>query len=505
MLLKEQPLEFHARQIRKTGERNWDILTSIPYIRLITASVFALVVLVGLIKSMTIGTNTPLLLPLLATILSTIAILVIDFREKYGTTYMRIGFHVGMLVFLCAFPILAPESIKSFDEIARFTAGLSLVLCIIGFELGYWLLRTVFGIPQRKAPFILVANNFAWTNRLLFLGLALYALYLTYAVASSGRSLYSMLFVLRGSLTVNYDEVIINADENRNQIAGVISNGRYMAAAAATILLLSPNPFRFPVAKAMAWLALIMNAFVGLNSGSGGSRSSFLLSAVPLITTAWMYAGTYNSIRQLRPLLAVIFLVLTYLSFQFLTSNRNQGILTEDNAGMRLENVDVADTGMFNAFAIYSDYEMVISGFPDKEAFQNGASIVPIVLGWVPRRLWSDKPYPFTHVANKIVGFDIRNVSIAAGFPAEGYGNFGYLGVVLWAALFGMACAFADYKLTNLRPGHPLSLVMRGMMAVWAAILVRGGTAEMFNMGLFPIGFMWVCLYFSDPKLRNTT
>ena len=49
-------------------------------------------------------------------------------------------------------------------------------------------------------------------------------------------------------------------------------------------------------------------------------------------------------------------------------------------------------------------------------------------------------------------------------------------------------------------PIHPLALALRGMMAVWAAIIVRGGTAEMFYTGLFPIGFMWICLYFSEPR-----
>jgi oligosaccharide repeat unit polymerase len=505
MVLKEQQIATQLRRTAETGKRNWDILTNIPYIRVITSIIFALVVLVGLIKSLTIGVATPFLLPLLAVTLSTLSLLFIDFREKFGTTYMRIGFHVGMLVFLCAYPVLVPEAIKSYDENVRFTAGLSLVLCIIFFEMGYWVLRTTFGVPQPRTPFLLLANNYSWTNRLLFLGLALFALFLTYAVASTGRSLYSILFVLRSTLAVNQDEVMINADENRNQIAYLIANGRFMAAAAATILLLSPNPLRFPVAKTTAWIALVVNAFYGLNSGSGGSRSSFLLSAVPLITTAWIYAGTYPAVRQFRPVLAIAFLILTYLGFQYLTSNRNQGMFSDEEAGMRLDTVEVYDTGMFNAFAIYSDYEMVIGGFPNIVEFQNGASIVPIVLGWVPRRFWPDKPYPFTHAANKVVGFDVKTVSIAAGFPAEGYGNFGYAGVILWAAVFGMLCAFADYRLTNLRPGHPLSLVIRGMMAVWAAILVRGGTAEMFYMGVFPIGFMWVCLYFSDPRLRKTT
>lgn len=505
--LHEQPRQpapvFHKPLENST--RKWDILTDIPYVRLITSIIFGLVVLIGLVKSLTIGTSTPFLLPLLATVLSTIAILVIDFREKYGTTYMRIGFHVGVLVFLSAYPMLSPETIPSIDENVRFIAGLSLVLCVIGFELGYWFLRTITGFPKPKSPFILVANNYAWTNRLLFIGIAMYALYMTYAVASSGRSLYSMLFVLRGSMQINHDEVIINADENRNQIAGIVSYGRYMAAAAASILLLAPNPFRLPVYKTLAWLVLLMNAFVGLNSGSGGSRSSFMLSAVPLLTTAWIYAGTYKSVRQVRPVLALLLLFGAFFGVQYLSSSRNQGAIIGDDVNVRFDQVELGDTSSLSAFAIYKDYEIIIGGFPEKAPFQNGASLAPIVIGWIPRRLWPDKPYPFTHIANQIMGFDVRVVSIAAGFPAEGYGNFGYLGVVVWGALFGMACGFADYRLTNLRPGHPLSLVMRGMMAVWAAILVRGGTAEMFYMGVFPIGFMWVCLYFSDPRVRTST
>jgi hypothetical protein len=79
------------------------------------------------------------------------------------------------------------------------------------------------------------------------------------------------------------------------------------------------------------------------------------------------------------------------------------------------------------------------------------------------------------------------------------------MGGFLWGALMGLACGFADYRLSNIRPGHPLALGMRGMMAVWAALLVRGGTPEMFYMGLFPIGFMWICLYFSQPRFAQST
>lgn len=504
-----QSMYGDPREVRRapiaTSTRKWDILTEIPYVRIISVIVIALLVLIGLIRSMTSATATPMLLPLLSTVVSAIALLVIDFKERYGTTYMRIGFHAGMLIFLCAYPILAPESIRAFDENVRFTAGMALVLCTIGFELGYWSFRSLTGTPVQKAPFILVANNYSWTNRLLFMGIALYALFMIYAIASSGRSLYSLFFVLRGVLSVNQEEVLISADENRNQIAMLFSYGRYMAAAAATILILAPNPYHFPVSKGIAWFALILNAFIGLNQGSGGSRSTFLLSAVPLLTTAWIYAGTYRSVKQLRPAVALLLMFLVYFGFQYLSTQRDMGVIQGDNVEFAVDRVDLYESKSFSAFIIYPDYETVIGGFPGKVEFQNGASIIPIVIGWVPRRFWLDKPYPFSNIANQIVGYDVKAVSIAAGLPAEGYGNFGLPGAILWGALMGLACAFADFRLSNLRPGHPLGLAMRGMMAVWAAIMVRGGTAEMFYMGVFPIGFMWICLYFSEPRLRKSS
>lgn len=483
----------------------WRILTDIPYVRLAAVTVMALVILIGFVRSLTSGSVTPLLFPVMASVLSAVAILLIDMKEIYGTTYMRIGFHAGMLIFLTSFPILAPETLPIVDETVRFTAGMSLVLCVIGFEIGYWTLRSISGVAKPKSPYILVANNYSWVHRLLFLGIAMYALFLIYSAASSGRSFFSTFFVLRGTTMGNTDDIVINADENKNSIALLLSYGRYMAAAAATILILAPNPFHFNTNKTIAWLALMGCAFIGMNSASGGSRTSFLLSSVPFLTTLWIYSGTIKSIRQFRPLLVIVILLVVLFGFQYLAANREMGIVQEDQVRFNIEKVDMLDTSSLNAFGIYSDYENVVGAFPEKYEFQNGASIVPIVLGWVPRRFWPDKPYPFTRIASALRGFGLYATSISCGLPAEGYGNFGYPGVLLWGALMGLACAFADYRMSNLRPGHPLALCMRGMMAVWAAIIVRGGTAEMFYMGAFPIGFMWICLYFSEPRQLKTT
>jgi hypothetical protein len=481
--------------------RRWQLLTDIPQIKLITGAIIAAVALIGLLRSITFGGQSPMLLPLLTALVSAVSVIVFDMRQRYGTTYMRLGFHGGILVFLTAVPIVSPETIGNADEQVRFTAGITLLLCMIGFEVAYWYVRTVSGAPRPMREFVLVPKNYTWVTRLLFVGLMAYAVFVTYAVASSGRSLYTMMFALRGRVEVDINEAMILPDETKNQIAFLLAYGRYMAAAAACILLLAPNPFRFPIHHLVCWFALLLCAFVGLNSGGGGSRGSFMLSAVPLLTTVWMFTGNYQTLRQLRPVFACLLVLSVLFGFQYLTAFRDQGNIQEVETNF--EKVDLADSRLVAAFSIYKDYEIIVGGFPDKAAFQNGASIVPLLIGWVPRRFWPDKPYPFTSIANRILGLQTQDVSIAASLPGEGYGNFGVAGGLIWGALMGLACAFADFRLSNIRPGHPLALGMRGMMAVWAALIVRGGTPEMFYMGAFPIGFMWICLYFSQPRFES--
>lgn len=491
----------------QASSSHWRILTEIPYARLAIVIVMSLVLLVGFIRSLTFGSMTSLFWwPILATVLSTVAILLIDLKGRYGTTYTRIGFHAGILIFLTGFPILAPETLSKIDESVRTTAGIVLVLCVLGFEIGYWSFRLFLGVPKAKSPYVLIANNYLWAHRLLYFGIALYALYILFLLSTTGRSLFAIFFVLRGEVLANPDEVLFTPGENINLIASTMSYGRYMAAAAATIIILSPNPYRLPTSKTIAWLALLGCAFIGLNSGSGGSRTSFLLSSVPLLTTLWIYSGTIKSLKQLRPLVIVLVLFLVLFGFQYLSANRNMGLrLQDEQVRFNVENVNLFETNSLSAFEIYSEHELVISSIPDKVPFQNGESLVPIVLGWVPRRFWPDKPWPFSKIAAELRGFGLYTTSIAPGFPAEGYGNFNLTGALMWGILLGLLCAMADSRMSNLRPGHPLALPLRGMMAVWVAIIVRGGTAEMVYMGLFPIGFMWVCLYFSEPRLQKSS
>jgi hypothetical protein len=141
---------------------------------------------------------------------------------------------------------------------------------------------------------------------------------------------------------------------------------------------------------------------------------------------------------------------------------------------------------------------MVVEGFPKQIPYESGKSLVPLVLGWVPRTLWPDKPYPFSLHANTLRGesLEFRAASIAVGLSGEGYGNFGLAGALFWGALMGLACRWGDDRVGRLSESNPLRLQLGAMGGIWAAMIVRGGVPEMFYMGLsvimYPVLLSWL-------------
>jgi hypothetical protein len=150
------------------------------------------------------------------------------------------------------------------------------------------------------------------------------------------------------------------------------------------------------------------------------------------------------------------------------------------------------------AFDIYSSAALIVQTFPDQIDYEYGKSLLPLFLGWVPRSVWPDKPYPFSIHVNTIRGetLEDRSASIAVGLSGEGYGNFGLIGVLLWSALMGLSCGIADDFLGRFHPSNPLRLFLGASISIWAAMVVRGGVPEMFYMGLqvnmFPIALSLV-------------
>lgn len=87
----------------------------------------------------------------------------------------------------------------------------------------------------------------------------------------------------------------------------------------------------------------------------------------------------------------------------------------------------ILETGSFDS------YEMLVLGVEHYSTadFSNGFQLLGSILFFVPRILWADKPIGTGETLAIEQGFPFTNVSFP--FVAEGYGNFGIIGVVLFA------------------------------------------------------------------------
>jgi hypothetical protein len=73
-----------------------------------------------------------------------------------------------------------------------------------------------------------------------------------------------------------------------------------------------------------------------------------------------------------------------------------------------------------------------------------GRQLLGVVFFWIPRSVWSNKPVGSgSYIADQL-GFEFSNIS--ANFFAEGYINFGLIGILLFAIVLAVLTSFMDAK-----------------------------------------------------------
>ena len=101
---------------------------------------------------------------------------------------------------------------------------------------------------------------------------------------------------------------------------------------------------------------------------------------------------------------------------------------------------------------------------------ENGHTVGRQMLGvvglWIPRRIWSDKPIPTGALVNR--GF----VNVASPLWAEGYIDFGFLGVVLLLGFYGWGSRRLDEIFLNTSSGATTALMP--LLVGYQFILIRG-------------------------------
>jgi hypothetical protein len=229
----------------------------------------------------------------------------------------------------------------------------------------------------------------------------------------------------------------------------------------------------------LSWCILVVCAAMGFLSNS---RALFLYSFAPFALALWVNVTRIRLGKAARAVLILAVFLIVGGAWTIMSAIRSQGTPDYETAW---ENVKPAEAAR-GAFDIYSSCALIVEYFPNQIDYEYGRSLIPLGLGWVPRSVWRDKPYPFSIYANTIRGetLEDRSASIAVGLPGEGYGNFGLLGALIWGVLMGLASRMADDYLRRFHRDDSLRLYLSATMCIWAAMIVRGGVPEMFYMGL---------------------
>lgn len=100
----------------------------------------------------------------------------------------------------------------------------------------------------------------------------------------------------------------------------------------------------------------------------------------------------------------------------------------------------LSSSGDFDA---YSNLMRAVS-YVDENGITWGYQLFGSLFFWIPRQLWEEKPIGSGHMVAKFYELKLENISFP--LPAEGYINFGLIGVIMFAISFGMLLNFIDSK-----------------------------------------------------------
>lgn len=412
--------------------------------------------------------------PVVIGILSSTLLYFAGSAQGRSTGLMRVGFFVGMFAFFVGFPILSPHEVN--PEIAEDThsvLGWALFLSVLGFEVAYWMIDF---IRKRKEvlPIRLEPSNRQRRFLMFVLTLGVAAWFVSVWEYSNtiNAPLTNVLLTMRGVVEGTNEELA-----KPGYLSLFLASGIFLAATAASLLL---TLYRRSMASGLfCWPTLVACALIGFLSGS---RAVFLYSFIPLAITGWKKVSNLRFLTSIRWPGAIAAGAVLIIVWSAMSAMRGSDIRAYEGS---LEDISVVAPAQ-GALDIYSTTAEVIEAFPDRMPYVEGESLVPLVLGWVPRSVWPSKPYPFGLYMNLVNGESLqaRAASLAVGLTGEGYGNFGLFGAFLWSFLLGAACRQGDSVLERIHSNDTLHLLLGGMAMVWVAMMVRGGVPEMFYMGL---------------------
>jgi hypothetical protein len=138
-------------------------------------------------------------------------------------------------------------------------------------------------------------------------------------------------------------------------------------------------------------------------------------------------------------------------------------------------------------FDAYGTFVDTVS-YVDQYEMQCGHQVLGVILFFVPRNMWPDKPAGSSLIFMKHTSAKFFNLSTA--LPAEGYIDFSIFGVALYAAVFAYLIAKLDgsyWYSSRDQKFSSLTMVFYPFFVPYVIIIMRGSLLSMYayTMGLF--------------------
>jgi oligosaccharide repeat unit polymerase len=377
-----------------------------------------------------------------------------DMFEPINVAALTIFFGTTLRAFYVVF---LPERIRaSFlmmgQDFASINAHIAwVIIAIASFCLGYAIFRGRFAIEHSKlfAGLALQPSRF---NALLIASLAISiagcALYVAYFGIDLNQDLLSQSRK-RTLVYVNDLRDTVYGAGWQQQLARMGLYTGFMLACAMIARIVRPTGY---------WLALLgaLFFFGSIVSFLGSARSPVIIAAFGLL----VFAHYYKRVRAWHVVGALGALLI------FVTA---MGIVRDTNVGTQ-NRVDFLDhtLGSGNGFdAIRTT--AIIDRVPDQADYLYGESYVAVTVGLIPRAVWPNKPRTSlgAWVKEEVFRTQAELHGWPPGFVAEGYANFGFLGLVVMPFLTGILLR-AFYETARPLLGRSFLLT-----AVYASVLYR--------------------------------
>lgn len=121
----------------------------------------------------------------------------------------------------------------------------------------------------------------------------------------------------------------------------------------------------------------------------------------------------------------------------------------------RMKTLDVRDALTSLDYDAWANFMAAIK-YSEIESVTHGRQLVGVLLFWMPRSIWPNKPIGSGHFVAKnmlMTTYSFWFTNISMPFPAEGYINFGIIGILLFAFILSLLSKITDkwYKYNDLR------------------------------------------------------